>query len=84
MSPAAHAVTGRLPCLSVVPALVIFNVTPRARIARAGQGQPLAKRHRFAVDLHMRALVVLEKSDNELRAVGAAIVLERGLGERGR
>jgi hypothetical protein len=25
----AHAVTGRLACLSVVPAAVIFNVTPR-------------------------------------------------------
>ena len=24
----AHAVTGRLACLSVVPAAVIFNVTP--------------------------------------------------------
>ena len=25
----AHAVTGRLPCLSLAPALLIVNVTPR-------------------------------------------------------
>ncbi len=25
----SHAVTGRLPCLSLVPALLIVNVTPR-------------------------------------------------------
>src|SRR5664279_1332497 len=48
-----------------------------ARIARAGQAEALGQRHRPAIDLQMRALVVLEKSDNELGAVGAAIVLER-------
>ncbi len=60
-----------------------FQRHAAAGIARAGQGQALAQRHRPSIDLHMGALVVFEKSDNELRAVGAAIAPERLRG-RGR
>ena len=46
-------------------------------ITRAGQRQALAKRHRPAIDLQMGTRVVFEESDNELRAIAAAIGLER-------
>jgi len=52
---------------------------PAAGIARARQRQPFLKRHRVAIQLQMRAGIILEKSDDELRAIGAAIVLELGL-----
>jgi len=50
-----------------------------ARIARTGQRQTLAERYCPSIDLQMRAPIILEKTDNELGAVGAAIALERGL-----
>src|SRR4030081_838937 len=54
-----------------------------SRIARAGKSQTFAQRYRLAIELQMGACIVLEKSDDELRAIGAAIIL-KGLGERGR
>jgi hypothetical protein len=53
-----------------------FQRDAAARITRAGQGQALAKRHRPSIDLHMGTFIIFEKSDDELGAVGAAIVLE--------
>src|SRR6202048_206712 len=60
-----------------------FQRDAAAGIARAGQGQALAQRHRPSIDLQMGTRIVFEKSDDELRAVGAAIAPER-LRERGR
>jgi hypothetical protein len=53
-----------------------FQRDAATRIARPRQGHALAKRHRPAINLQMGALVVFEKSDDELSAVGAAIALE--------
>ena len=54
-----------------------FQRDAAAGIARAGQRKAPAKRHGLSIDLQMRPPVIWEKSDDELRAVGAAIVLER-------
>src|SRR5476651_539702 len=54
-----------------------FQRDAAARIARARKCQALGQRHRPSVELQMRAGIVLEKSDNELGLVGAAIALER-------
>src|SRR5665647_1842260 len=53
-----------------------FQRDAAARIARAGQAEALGQCHRLAIDLHMGALVVFEKSDDELSAVRTMVVLE--------
>src|SRR6185369_8766938 len=53
-------------------------------IARSRQRQALGQCQRLAVELQMGAGIVLEKSDDELRPVGAAIVPEARLREGGR
>lgn len=60
-----------------------FQRDAAARIARTRQGQAPRERQRPAVDLQKGAGIVLEKPDQELRAVGTVIALE-GLRQRRR
>ena len=54
-----------------------FQRDAAARVTRARQCNALAKRNGLSIDLQVGTPVVWKKSDDELRAVGAAIVLER-------
>jgi hypothetical protein len=47
-----------------------------ARISLTGQAKAPCERHRLAVYLQMGALVVLKDSQDELRAIRAAIILK--------
>src|SRR5215210_4586161 len=60
-----------------------FQRDAAARIVPARQGQAPGKRHGLAIDLEMGGLVVLKKSNHELRSVSTAITLEARL-RRGR
>src|SRR4051812_9751256 len=61
------------------PSLGQLERDTAARIARARQRQPLGQRHGPAVQLQMGPRIVLEKPDDKLRPVGAAIVLKARL-----